>query len=368
MKRPIPPARCGAFVAVALLSAGAGRAAAQDLVPKRALTIPSAPQCAGAAATPTTRDPAAARAEATRARELALNGESRAARDAFARAASLDPADPVLAYDLARAAEETGDRATATAALCRYLVLAPDGREAAEVRSRLGRLAAPAGSPRDAAARAAFQRGVDALDARRYDAAVTAFDEVLRQVPTAPEAVYDRGLARLALGQDRAAADDLAAYVSSPASGPDRAQVLRAAQALRAPAYTPSGALGRGLVVPGFGQFYTGRPVGGLAVLAGAAGGVVAAFLERRTLETVEYVDVFGFKYTSTVPRVERPYRTVGLVGAGVVALAGAAEAAWYAASHRAERPRLRLRASAWRPPVGRDAPLAVTVGTAIAF
>jgi hypothetical protein len=82
----------------------------------------------------------------------------------------------------------------------------------------------------------------------------------------------------------------------------------------------------------------------------------------------VEYVDAFGFKYTSTVPRVEHPYRAAGLVGAGVIALAGAAEAAWYASSHRAERPRLRLRTAAWRPPVGREAPLSVTVGAAFAF
>ncbi|MDF1506415.1 tetratricopeptide repeat protein, partial [Roseisolibacter sp. H3M3-2] len=291
-------------------------------------------------------------AEATRARELALNGESRAARDAFARAASLDPADPVLAYDLARAAEETGDRATATTALCRYLVLAPEGREAPEVRTRLARLGGRgAAAPLDAVARAAFQRGVDALDARRYDAAVSAFDEVLRQVPSAPEAVYDRGLARLALGQDRGAADDLATYVSSPSAGPDRAQVLRAVQALRAPAYSPMGALGRGVVVPGFGQFYTGRPVGGLAVLAATAGGVALAFLERRSTETVEYVDVFGIKYTATVPKVERPYRTAGLAGAGAVALAGAIEAAWYAAAHRGERRAVRLRAAARRAP-----------------
>ena len=165
----------------------------------------------------------------------------------------------------------SGHRATATTALCRYLVLAPSGREAAEVRARLSRVAASTVDPRDAAARATFERGVDALDARRFEAALAAFDEVLRVVPSAPEATYDRGLARLGLGQDDAAASDLAAYVSSPSAGPDRAQVLRAVEALRQPRWSVGGAFGRGLIVPGFGQFYTGRPIPGLLVLAGTA-------------------------------------------------------------------------------------------------
>ncbi|MGZ8379672.1 MAG: tetratricopeptide repeat protein [Gemmatirosa sp.] len=325
---------------------------AQPLAPKRVLTLPAAAQCTGVALPSTARrDPAAARAEAGRARELALVGERAGARDAFARAAALDPADPQLAYDLARAAEESGDRSTAATALCRYLLLAPSGREAAEVRTRLARVAGATPDARDAAARAAFQRGVDALEARRYDAAVAAFDDVLRRVPSAPEASYDRGLARLALGDDAAAASDLAAYVASPSAGPDRAQVLRAVDALRQPRWSVGGALGRGLVVPGFGQLYTGRPVHGLVILAGAAGGVGLALVERRSIETVQFVDQFGNPYTSSVPRVEHPYRAAGLIGAGVLALAGAAEAAYYAASNRRERPRVQLRTSAaWLP------------------
>jgi hypothetical protein len=359
----------GATLALTGALALAPAAHGQALAPKRALTLPAAPQCAGAAAPATARDPGAARAEAARARELALNGESRGARDAFARAAALDPADPALAYDLARAAEEASDRPTATAALCRYLVLAPDGREAGEVRSRLARLAGGTAAPRDAAARAAFQRGVDALESRRYEAAVAAFDDVLRQVPSAPEAVYDRGLARLALEQDAAAAADLAAYVASPSAGPDRAQVLRAVEALRAPSWSPGGALGRGLLVPGLGQLYTGRPVVGLLVLAGAATGVGAAFVERTRQETVEFRDAFGNPYSGTVTRISRPYATTGLAAAGAVAIAGAAEAAYYAMTHRRERPRLQLRAAAWRPPDAADpARLGVSVGATLAF
>ncbi|WP_284352168.1 tetratricopeptide repeat protein [Roseisolibacter agri] len=345
--------------------------AAQPLAPKRVLTLPAASQCTGAALPPSARrDAAGARAEAARARELALVGERAAARDAFVRAAALDPADPQLAYDLARAAEEAGDRATAASALCRYLVLAPSGREVAEVRARLSRVAASTANPADESVRATFQRGVDALEARRYEAAVTAFDEVLRTVPSAPEATYDRGLARLALGQDAAAASDLAAYVASPAAGPDRAQVLRAVEALRQPRWSVAGALGRGLVVPGFGQFYTGRPIPGLAVLAGTAGGIGLALFERRTIEQVTFLDTLtNTPYTNDIPRVEHPYRAAGLATAGILAIAGAAEAAYYAAVHSRERPRLQLRtAAAWVPDrTGTPLPAAVA-GFSVAF
>ena len=348
--RPLPharpsPAWIAGLLATVVLQPSAAHA--QALAPKRVLTLPSAPQCAGVALPGGVRDAAAARTEAARAREFALNGERAAARAAFARAAQLDPSDPLLAYDLARASEEEGDVPGTTAALCRYLLLAPSGREAPEVRARLARIAPTAASPRDASARAAFARGVEALDARRFDLAVAFFDEVLRQVPSAPEAAYDRGLARLGRGDDAAAAVDLASYVASPAAGSDRGQVLRAVEALRQPRWSTGGAFTRGLVVPGFGQFYTGRPVFGLAVLAGAAGGVGLAFVERSITENKQFIDPFGNPYTTPVTRVEHPHRTVGLAGAGAVALLGAAEAAYYAASHRRDRPRLVLRSSA---------------------
>jgi hypothetical protein len=347
LRRKVACSAARVLAAVALPAA----AHAQALAPKRVLTLPSAPQCAGAALPGGVRDAAGARAEATRARELALNGERAAARAAFARASQLDPSDPQLAYDLARASEEEGDVPGTTAALCRYLLIAPSGREAPEVRTRLARIAPTVPDARDASARAAFARGVEALDARRFDVAVAAFDAVLRQVPSAPEAAYDRGLARLGRGEDATAAADLATYVASPAAGSDRALVLRAVEALRQPRWSPGGAFGRGLVVPGFGQFYTGRPVLGLVVLAGAATGVGSAFVERSITEDRQFTDPFGNPYTTPVTRVERPYRTIGLVAGGAVALVGAAEAAYFAASHRRDRPRLVLRTATMRLP-----------------
>lgn len=356
-----------ATAAVAALLLITGPAGAQLLAPKRALSAPAATQCAGVTLpSDARRDPAAARVAAARARELALEAERTQARDAFARAAALDPADPQLAYDLGRAAEEAGDRTTAITALCRYLLLAPAGREAGEARSRLTRLVPQAPSAREAAARTAFARGVDALDARRFDQAAAAFDAVLRDLPGAPEAAFDRALARIGQGRDAEAAADLAAYVASPAAGSDRAQVLRAVEALRQPRWSPTGALGRG-IVPGLGQLYTGRQAPGLAVLTVAAGGVAAAFVERRTIEQRQFRDEFGNSYSSAVPSSSRPYAAAGLAVAAGVTIAAAVEAAYYAASHRRERPRLQLRAAAVALP-GPDSPLTPNVRLAAAL
>ena len=347
--RRSPALLVGALAMAGALSPAAGRA--QVLVPKRVLTVPSASQCAGVALPSSARrDAAGARQEAARARELALTGERVGARAAFQRAVALDPADPQLVYDLARVAEETDDRATAANALCRYLLLAPTGREAGEARSRLARVAPPTIAPRDAAARETFARGVERLEALRFADAAAAFDEVLRQVPSAPEAVYDRGLARLGLGQESAAAADLAAYVASPGAGSDRAQVLRAVEALRQPNWSVGGAFARG-IVPGLGQIYTARPVLGLTILAGAAGGMAAAFVQRETRVEETFRDQFGNPYTSTVVKTDRPYTGVGLAVAGTLALGGAIEAAYYASSHRRDRPRLQMRTAAGAAP-----------------
>jgi hypothetical protein len=152
-------------------------------------------------------------------------------------------------------------------------------------------------------------------------------------------------------GDDAGAAEDLAAYVSSPAAGSDRGQVLRAIEALRQARFSPSGALARG-AVPGFGQFFTGRPVLGLAVLGGATGSAILAFLQRGEQVERRYVaDVGGAVYYDTVTVYKRPYLAPGLAAAGAITLAGALEAWHFASAQRRERPRVVLRAAAMRLP-----------------
>lgn len=310
------------------------------LAPKRALSLPAVAAClrAPAPARAPRRDEVAARTAAARARELALVGDRAGSRAGFARAVALDPLSPQLAYDLARASEEAADAGGALAAYCQYLALAPAGADAADVRARVARLTGGAGAGTEQRARDAFARGVAALDGHRYPVALAAFDDVLRTTPNAPEATYNRGLAALALGRDADAARDLAAYVASPTAGADRAEVLRAVDALRRPSWRPHEALVRGLA-PGFGQFYTARPVAGVAVLAATVGAVGIGLSERTTSREAAFTDAFGNPYTSLRYERRRPYLTAGLAAGAAFALGAAVEASSFAARAQRARP-----------------------------
>ncbi len=361
--------RAGALLAVAVLTRGAVAEAQPTgvaLAPKRSLTLPAVSACLRERppAAAARRDELAARSVAARARELALVGDRAGARAAFARAVALDPTAAPLAYDLARAAEEAGDAAAARSAYCHFLALAPSGADAADARARVARLAGGGDLGADRRARDAFARGVAALDGQRYAAADGAFAEVLRATPNAPEAAYNRGLAELGLGRDVDAARDLAAYVASPVAGADRAEVLRAVDALRRPAWNPGTALVRG-VVPGFGQLYTARPAAGIAVFAATAAAVGTALYQQSTVREAGFVDPFGNPYTSSVTVRRRPYLAAGL-GTGVaLAAAAALEARAFAGRAQRARPAVRLRAAV-APQLGPGGALALPVGVAV--
>ncbi|HMS04076.1 MAG TPA: hypothetical protein PKE51_13925, partial [Gemmatimonadaceae bacterium] len=77
---------------------------AQTLAPRRTLTTGPAPGCDIAPATTDNNAPrntAEARRLSAQGQEAALVGDQAAARDAFARAVQLNPADERLLYDLA---------------------------------------------------------------------------------------------------------------------------------------------------------------------------------------------------------------------------------------------------------------------------
>jgi hypothetical protein len=361
-------ARLGwAAVAVALAPGALwAQPAGPTLAPKRSLTLPAVAVCLREPppAAAGRRDELAARAAAARARELALVGDRAGARAGFARALELDPAAAPVAYDLARAAEDVGDVRAARAAYCRFLALAPASADAADARARVARLAGPDAAGADRLARDSFARGLAALDARQYAAAEAAFAAVLRTTPNAPEAAYNRGLAALALARPADAARDLAAYVASPVAGADRAEVLRAVDALRRPSWSPQTALVRGLV-PGFGQLYTARPAAGVAVFAASAAAAGAAFYQRSTVRQAAFVDPFGNPYTSPVTVRRRPYLAAGLGAGALLAAAAAFEARHFAARAGRARPAVRVRAAA-APPAAFDGLPRPAVGLAL--
>lgn len=315
---------------------------AQTLVPKRTLALP-APGCLrvtpNAAATSVRPDVAEARRVAAQAREAALAGDRAAARDAFARAAALNRNDEQLAYDFGRASEELNDGDVAVREYCRYLTLAPNGRQAADVQARILRISPPSVAESARHASEEFDAGLSSYDRGRYADAVAHFDRVLREVPQATEATYDRGLARAALGERANAVRDLEAYLGTAQTADDRTVVLRAIDALRRPTYSAGTALSRGLVFPGLGQFYTGRPALGVLTLGAVGGAAYAAIYERTVVKQKTFRDAFGVPYTQAVREQERPY-TAPAIGAGAaVWLLAALEARHHAAGTRSVTP-----------------------------
>ncbi|WP_373060794.1 hypothetical protein [Gemmatimonas sp.] len=298
-------------------------------MPKRTLTVGAAPGCdlpAVGQAPAARRDNAEARRLAAAGQEAALIGDQAAARDAFARAALLNPGDERIAYDLGRAHEELADSAKAVVEFCRYLSLSPAGREATDVRDRLRRIV-PAVAQRQAAdVQVAFRLGIALYDDGRYEAAIRAFDDVVRDAPSASEGYFNRGLARAANGARRAALQDLEQYRAKAPTVDDRVDVGRAIEVLRRPVYRPGVAFSRSLL-PGFGQFYTGHPVRGVLVLAAAGAAAGLALTQQTTTATIAYVDPNGIPAPYTRTTQERSYFTAGIGAAAAVTIVGMIDA-----------------------------------------
>jgi tetratricopeptide (TPR) repeat protein len=226
------------------------------------------------------------------ATQAMLLGDLAGALDFLDRALLLDPTAAEAVYLRARILQRQGASDAAAAALCHYLRLDPASASAQEVRQRLD-------EARDAGAAQplldTYRRALALEQEGRLSEAEAAFTEVLSARPAAALARYNRAIVRMALGQDAAARADLVAYLELEPRAPDAAQVR---QFLGPTAAGPTGpwataaaparprastAFIIGALVPGGGQYYTGRPTLGAAVTALAGGVVAAGVLHRRT-------------------------------------------------------------------------------------
>lgn len=314
----------------ALLAPTAARA--QQKVPplKREVPPPRAMTCRDVA------PPAPARASANAAEaqkqesvgmQAALVGNLTAAETALSRARALDPTEPRIAYELGRVLEQLGRKKDAVTAFCHYLSLAPDAPDSADVQRRIRALAPLVPTVTPAATRA-FHDGLAFYDAGEYARAVVAFDSAGRAEPSWSAPFYDRALALAATGDRTTAARELQAYLARPGTESDSAAVRYMMGMLLTPPrrrFSPPLALVSGLVVPGLGQVYTGRPGFG-ALVAATAGGALYLALDRRAT---------GFNEPGFWP-----YRVAGIATAAVVAVLGAVEATVYA-SHARTSPRM---------------------------
>jgi tetratricopeptide (TPR) repeat protein len=226
------------------------------------------------------------------ATQAMLLGDLDGALDFLDRSLILDPSAAEAVYLRARILQRQGASDAAAAALCHYLRLDPASASAQEVRQRLD-------DARDAGVAQplldTYRRALALEQEGRLSEAEAAFTAVLSARPAAALARYNRAIVRIALGQDAEARADLVAYLELEPRAPDAAQVrqflgptVAGPAGPRATAAAParpraSTAFIIGALVPGGGQYYTGRPTLGAAVTALAGGAVAAGMLHKRT-------------------------------------------------------------------------------------
>ncbi|MGQ0767253.1 MAG: tetratricopeptide repeat protein [Gemmatimonadota bacterium] len=269
------------------------------------------------------------------AEEAALQGEHAAAREAFAKAAQLDPTNARVAYYLGRELEALQEAGPAVREYCRYLALLPNAPDAPDVRGRIVRLTPPGELQRMDNARANFQSGVALLSRRQYAAADSVFTAVARVVPGAPEPYFNRALSRAARGEREPAVQDFDRYLQLAPAAVDGGTVRTAMARLPEEVYGPGQAFTTGMLTPGLGQMSTGRPIRGVLAL-GLVGGLTALALGTETKIVAEtYEDPFGTPYVDSIPRTTRPRLFVSAVAAGIVWFGAAMEASVYASRSR---------------------------------
>ncbi|TVP43681.1 MAG: hypothetical protein EA350_13355 [Gemmatimonadales bacterium] len=334
--RRILPIALLALLQVTLVTVAPNEGSAQQLPPRMELPPPPAgpcePQEAERAdeAEPDEEARAQARNLLSEANQASILGDDERARTLLLRAADLDPSSGEIAYRLGRILEETGEADAALAEYCRYLHLSPDGADVPDVEVRLAVLSGSLDGAIPAPARIAFELGVEAMDRGDHSAAALHFSRALVELPEWPEAHYNRGYSYLQDGREAAGRADLERYLDLRPDAPGAEAVAARVRTPGAgPTYNPRAALVTGLVFPGMGHFYSGRPRNGAIVLAGAGGAAALALLYSRVDVTCRVPPVNGdCPQGQVAERVEdRPFLVPGLAAAGIFTVVGAIHA-----------------------------------------
>lgn len=291
---------------------------------------------------PSVKDSAQIRSLVTSTSHAVVLGDAERVRQLVERALELDPGSPELNYRHARALEEVGELEQSRNALCRVLAVDHDPTRREDVRARWESLGRTLHQRLSNEAIAAFQAGKMAARAGRDTDAASHFAVAANAAPDWPAAQYNLGLLLSRTGQRREAAERFRRYLTLRPDAQDAVTVAERIGQLES-ADRPSGpaVLALGLVVPGLGQFYSGRPRMGALVLGLTAGVVASGLLTRevnvRCLGSFEADRCPDSQVVTS--EVERPWLGRALVGAAVVAVAGAIEAYVAASPTDADEP-----------------------------
>jgi tetratricopeptide (TPR) repeat protein len=260
-------------------------------------------------------------------------GDQERARDLLVRAVELDPLSAELAYRFGRILEDLGEVDPAIDQFCRAQALGSREQGFGDARPRLQALARARQPQIPEEAKTEFMNGLLQADLGNLEGAVEAFGMAYQLAPVWADPIYNRAVIQSRLGSREEAVADFQEYLTLEPDAPDAITVSQRIGQLQAPPATPisgGAAFGVGLLIPGMGQFYSGRALGGVSVLSLAAGALAAGFL-------VEEVQV---KCVGTAPsggecppdriiseETNKPYLIPGLAAYGVITLLGAIEA-----------------------------------------
>lgn len=277
--------------------------------------------------------------------EASILGDLEGARALMEQAAEADPTSPEVAYRYARALEDMEMRQEAISEYCRAIALGAVDAGIQDSRERLDALYDIVRERITDRARNAFVDGLNDADASRFEAAVGSFSVAIEEVPDWAEAFYNRAIVLEELGRIQESLADYRRYLALTPSEVDpvvaavseRIGTLEGVVAMPTP--SPGAALALG-VVPGMGQYYTGRGITGTVVLAAAGGAIAAGFLVKKvTVRCIERApDGSCPPDRIQGETTERPYLVPALGAAAAVTLIGAIEAFIKARGRRADR------------------------------
>ncbi len=272
------------------------------------------------------------------ANQADILGDLDRARDLLARATEVDPTSATLAYRYGRVLEDLGARPDAMAQYCRVLALAADEdadedmEEFSDASKRLQSLHAESWRDIPEGAVQAFVIGLNLADEGRDQAAAKSLASAEGLAPLWADAAYNRGVVLDRLGRRAESADAFRRYLTLQPEAEDAILVSERIGELRGGGgfANPQAALTLGMLMPGMGQLYSGRPKVGLTVL-GLAGGAVAAGLLVREVSTQCLANDNGLEGCPAgqvyFEKTDRPYLMPALGVAAAVTVVSAIEA-----------------------------------------
>lgn len=260
-------------------------------------------------------------------------GNDERANELYARATGLDPLSAELAYRYAISLQAAGDSDAAIGQFCRALGLGSREQGIGDAQVQINALVRAREPEIPEAARTEFMNGLLQADLGQWAAAASAFGTAFLAAPDWADAIFNRGVANARIDARDDAIADLQQYLALLPNAPDANDVSQRIGQLQAPPAAPmSGgtAFGVGLLVPGMGQFYSGRALGGASVLTLAAGALAAGLLiEEVQVSCVGTTSSGGECPPDRVISEEssKPYLVPALAAYGVITIIGAIEA-----------------------------------------